>query len=76
VLRAYRNGYARALIVRCTEWASGEIDADLDDLVAMRRGEVEVVRLPMGHLAPAWEAVDQVSALARDFFDAGAAPGR
>ena len=71
VLRAYRNGNARALIIRCMEFAPAELDADLDDLVAVRRGAVEVIRLPMGHLAPAWEAVDQVSALARAFLDAG-----
>jgi hypothetical protein len=71
VLRAYRTGHAPALIVRCTEWAPPEIDTDLNDLVAVRGGEVEVVRLKMGHLAPAWEAVDQVSVLARAFLDAG-----
>ena len=73
VLRAYRHGHARALIIRCTQWAPADIDADLDDLVTARRGEVEVVRLPIGHLAPAWEAVDEVSALTRTFLDVGAA---
>ena len=42
VLRAYRNAHARALIIRCTQWAPPEIDDDLEDLVAVRRGEVEV----------------------------------
>lgn len=73
VLRAYRHGHARALIIRCTKWAPAEIDADLDDLVTARCGEVEVVRLPIGHLAPAWEAVDDVSALTRTFLDVDAA---
>lgn len=69
VLRAYRQARARALIVRCLRFAPAELDPDLDDLVVARHGEVEVVRLPISHMAPAWDAVDQVAALARAFLD-------
>ena len=55
------------LIVRCTEpGAPGVLAAELD-MVQTANPNVEVVRLPLTHLAPAWDAIDDVGGLAAEF---------
>ena len=67
ILRMYRRVLCPTLIVRCTEsGAPGVLDAELDMLQATNPN-VEVVRLPLTHLAPAWDAIDEVAALAAEF---------
>lgn len=67
ILRMYRRVQGPTLIVRCTEsGAPPVLDAELDMLEATNP-HVEVVRLPLTHLAPAWDAIDEVANLARDF---------
>jgi pimeloyl-ACP methyl ester carboxylesterase len=60
VLRMYRHAQSPTLIVRCTEsGAPAVLDLELDALVTSNT-RVEVVRLPLTHMAPAWEALDAV----------------
>ncbi len=67
ILRMYRRVRSPTLIVRCTEsGAPPVLDAELDALQATN-SHVEVVQLPLTHLAPAWDAIDDVAHLARDF---------
>jgi pimeloyl-ACP methyl ester carboxylesterase len=67
ILRMYRHVQSPTLIVRCTESGAPPIlDTELDTLQAANP-HVEVVRLPLTHLAPAWDAIDDVAQLARDF---------
>jgi pimeloyl-ACP methyl ester carboxylesterase len=67
VLRMYRHVRSPTLIVRCTEsGAPLVLDQELDAL-AEANGHVEVARLPLTHLAPAWDAIDEVAALAHEF---------
>jgi pimeloyl-ACP methyl ester carboxylesterase len=69
VLRMYRHTTAPTLIIRCTRsGAPPVLDAELDAL-AVANGAVRVVRLPLTHLAPAWEAIDEVVPLVRAFLD-------
>lgn len=68
VLRMYRHARCPTLVIRCTEsGAPAVLDHELDRLVA-GNPLVEVVRLPLTHLAPAWDALEQVAALVDDFF--------
>lgn len=68
VLRMYRRVQCPTLIVRCTEsGAPSVLDLELDEL-QRANPHVEVVRLPLTHLAPAWDALDDVVGLAREFF--------
>ena len=67
ILRMYRRVRCPTLIVRCTEsGAPPVLDAELD-MLQRRNTNVAVVKLPLTHLAPAWDAIDEVANLARDF---------
>ncbi|HEX6597644.1 MAG TPA: alpha/beta hydrolase [Acidimicrobiales bacterium] len=60
ILRMYRHATCPTLIIRCTEsGAPAVLDAELDAL-ASANDAVRVVRLPLTHLAPAWDAIDLV----------------
>jgi pimeloyl-ACP methyl ester carboxylesterase len=67
VLRMYRGLRSPALLVRCTlSGAPPVLDLELDALAATNPC-VDVVRLPVPHLAPAWEALDTVVAMIEPF---------
>jgi pimeloyl-ACP methyl ester carboxylesterase len=67
ILRMYRELRCPTLIVRCTESGAPEVlDRELD-LLQQNNPSVEVVRLPLTHLAPAWDAIDDVAVIAREF---------
>jgi pimeloyl-ACP methyl ester carboxylesterase len=69
ILRMYRSLRGPALLVRCTEsGAPPALDHELDSLEAANPN-VEVVRLPLTHLAPAWDAIDEVVDVVRPFLD-------
>jgi pimeloyl-ACP methyl ester carboxylesterase len=69
VLRMYRHLRCPSLIVRCTEsGAPAVLDEELDALEAANPW-VHVERLPLTHLAPAWDAIDEVVEVVRRFFD-------
>jgi hypothetical protein len=58
----YRHTHGPTLIFRCTNsGAPPVLDTELDALCA-QRPNVTVVRLPLTHLAPAWDAIDEVTA--------------
>ena len=60
ILRMYRHTRAPTLIIRCTEsGAPAVLDQELDALTAANEA-VQVLRLPLTHLAPAWDAIDDV----------------
>lgn len=72
ILRMYRKVKSSTLIIRCTNsGAPFVLDLELDALTSTN-DLIEVVRLPLTHLAPAWEAVDAVVAEVERFL-AGAA---
>ncbi|TIC79670.1 alpha/beta hydrolase [Nocardioides sp. GY 10113] len=61
ILRMYRHTSGPALIVRCTEsGAPAVLDTELDGLCA-ENPHITVLRLPLTHLAPAWDAIDEVA---------------
>jgi hypothetical protein len=67
VLRMYRELTSPALLVRCTRsGAPSVLDLELDALAATN-ARIDVVRLPVTHLAPAWDALDDVVAVIRPF---------
>jgi len=69
VLRMYRDCRAPLLLIRCSEsGAPAILDEEIDDLAAANP-RVETHRLPITHLAPAWDALDEVVALVADFFE-------
>jgi hypothetical protein len=56
----YRQVKGPTLIIRCTEsGAPGVLDLELDELASVN-DLVEVIRLPLTHMAPAWDALDTV----------------
>jgi pimeloyl-ACP methyl ester carboxylesterase len=60
ILRMYRHAQCPTLVIRCTRsGAPAVLDAALDALVAGNPA-VRVVPLPLTHLAPAWDAIDEV----------------
>jgi pimeloyl-ACP methyl ester carboxylesterase len=60
ILRMYRGAKCPTLIIRCTQsGAPDTLDAELTRLVA-DNPLVEVSRLPLTHMAPAWDAIDEV----------------
>jgi pimeloyl-ACP methyl ester carboxylesterase len=74
ILRMYRHTAAPTLIIRCTESGAPRVlDVELDALAAANEA-VGVLRLPLTHLAPAWDAIDQVVAAVEAFLD-GPLPG-
>jgi len=62
VLRMYRHTTAPTLVVRCTQsGAPAVLDLELDAL-ERENPQVRVLRMPLTHLAPAWDAIDDVVA--------------
>jgi pimeloyl-ACP methyl ester carboxylesterase len=60
ILRMYRHTQGPTLIVRCTKsGAPGVLDTELDALCG-DNPHITVLRLPLTHLAPAWDAIDEV----------------
>lgn len=69
ILRMYRYTKAPTLIIRCTEsGAPPVLDRELSALAAANAA-VQVLHLPLTHLAPAWDALDEVVAVIRPFLD-------
>lgn len=70
ILRMYRGVVCPTLIIRCTEsGAPAVLDAELTGLMAANP-LVSVLRLPLTHLAPAWDAIDDVVSHIEAFLDA------
>jgi pimeloyl-ACP methyl ester carboxylesterase len=62
VLRMYRHIDCPTLIIRCTDsGAPAVLDDELDELARLNPS-VQVSRMPLTHLAPAWDAIDEVVA--------------
>lgn len=60
ILRMYRHTTGPTLIIRCmSSGAPAVLDAELDALCAANPN-VSVLRLPLTHLAPAWDALDEI----------------
>lgn len=74
ILRMYRRVASPTLIIRCTEsGAPAVLDVELDALTAANPW-VRVLQLPLTHLAPAWDALDDVAAEIERFFDEAPIP--
>jgi pimeloyl-ACP methyl ester carboxylesterase len=74
ILRMYRQLRCPTLIIRCTDsGAPAVLDAELDGLAAANPN-IRVARMPLTHLAPAWDAIDDVIAQIEDFLGSSAAP--
>jgi hypothetical protein len=57
------------MIIRCTaSGAPGVLDEELDVLVA-ENPFVRVLRLPLTHLAPAWDALEDVAVAIDRYLD-------
>jgi hypothetical protein len=70
ILRMYRGVLCPTLIIRCTESGAPDVlDLELDALEASNRLAV-VQRLPLTHLAPAWDALDSVAEAIEEFWRA------
>ena len=70
ILRMYRDVDCPTLIIRCTEsGAPAVLDEELDGLVAANPF-VSVLQLPLTHLAPAWDALDEVASHIEEFLEA------
>jgi pimeloyl-ACP methyl ester carboxylesterase len=68
ILRMYRSVASPTLIIRCTEsGAPAVLDVELDALAAANPW-VRVLHLPLTHLAPAWDALDEVAVEVERFF--------
>lgn len=75
ILRMYRDTRGPTLIVRCMHSGAPEVlDAELD-VLCRDNPHVTVLRLPLTHLAPAWDAIDEVTAHAADFLGRPSAEG-
>jgi pimeloyl-ACP methyl ester carboxylesterase len=73
ILRMYRYTNAPTLIIRCTEsGAPAVLDRELSLLTAANAA-VHVLHLPLTHMAPAWDALDEIVSTIRPFLD-GAVP--
>jgi pimeloyl-ACP methyl ester carboxylesterase len=60
VLRMYRGVRCPTLIIRCTQSGAPDVlDTELEQLVA-ENPLVEVSHMPLTHMAPAWDAIDDV----------------
>lgn len=74
ILRMYRQLRCPTLIIRCTlSGAPAVLDVELDAL-ASTNPNIRILRTPLTHLAPAWDAIDDVIAQIDDFFGSTAAP--
>ena len=61
ILRMYRHARCPTLVIRCTRSGAPEVlDSELDALESSNDA-VRVLRLPLTHLAPAWDALDEVA---------------
>jgi pimeloyl-ACP methyl ester carboxylesterase len=68
ILRMYRDVTSPTLIIRCTQsGAPAVLDHELDALADVNPW-VQVVRLPLTHLAPAWDSLDEVAEVIERFF--------
>ena len=68
VLRMYRTVRCPTLIIRCTRsGAPSALDRELDGLEAANH-LVQVLRLPLTHLSPAWDDLELVAAEIDRFF--------
>lgn len=57
----YRHVRCPTLIIRCTRSGAPDVlDLELREL-ASSNGAVTVLHLPLTHLAPAWDALEQVA---------------
>jgi pimeloyl-ACP methyl ester carboxylesterase len=75
ILRMYRHVACPTLVIRCTEsGAPAVLDEELDALVAANPA-VTVVRLPLTHLAPSWEALAEVAVEVERFWSDHPPPG-
>lgn len=60
ILRMYRHTPSPTLVIRCLHsGAPAVLDAELDAM-ASANPLVQVLRMPLTHLAPAWDAIDVV----------------
>lgn len=67
ILRMYRHTSGPTLVIRCTRsGAPAVLDTELDALCD-DNPNVTVLRLPLTHLAPAWDALDDVLARVAPF---------
>jgi pimeloyl-ACP methyl ester carboxylesterase len=74
VLRMYRRVQGQTMIVRCTRsGAPAVLDTALDELTA-DNDRVQVVRMPLTHLAPAWDAIDEVVEVVERFLSEAPLP--
>jgi pimeloyl-ACP methyl ester carboxylesterase len=70
ILRMYRHTRGPTLILRCmNSGAPAVLDVELDAL-CQTNPHVTVTRLPLTHLAPAWDAIDEVTAHVAAFLEA------
>lgn len=68
LLRMYREVQCPLLLVRCTRsGAPSVLDLALDELERQNE-HITVVRLPLTHLAPAWDALEDVAGEVDRFF--------
>lgn len=68
LLRMYRQVRCPLMLVRCTgSGAPSVLDVALDELQHQNE-QITVVRLPLTHLAPAWDALEDVAAEVDRFF--------
>jgi pimeloyl-ACP methyl ester carboxylesterase len=73
ILRMYRRVRCRTLVIRCTE--SGAPPVLDEELAGLTAGNplVTVVAMALTHLAPAWDALEEVAAVVERFLDEHAA---
>jgi hypothetical protein len=65
----YRHTQGPTLILRCmNSGAPAVLDVELDAL-CQTNPHVTVTRLPLTHLAPAWDAIDEVTAHVAAFLE-------
>jgi pimeloyl-ACP methyl ester carboxylesterase len=62
ILRMYRHTRGPTLIIRCTESDAPDVlDQELD-VLSSNNSNVQVLSVPLTHLAPAWDAIDEIAA--------------
>jgi pimeloyl-ACP methyl ester carboxylesterase len=67
ILRMYRHAAGPTLIIRCMDSGAPDVlDTELDALCS-DNPNVTVLRMPLTHLAPAWDAIDEVVVQASSF---------
>lgn len=68
ILRMYRGVACPTLIIRCTESGAPAVLDDELDRLSTDNPLVSVLRLPLTHLAPAWDALEEVAFHIEGFF--------